>query len=1382
MAGGYLGKISAIVTANTGDFKPKLDAAAKDVTSFAKSVQSTLSSSSSASTAALRAIYTEAQKFDRALAAATSKKLSFKGFDSANLGEAANKAKQLFSATNQVTKPLADAAKSFGKLSYGVQAEFLPALVKAQRLTEALSSTISRTGQVGEERFGRIQRKVEAVTESMSRIREAEGLVGSLATGRELAFQQPGLVSENARARALQNKALSLSPGDLASSGIAGLVGQQRAAAEEANRLYSALERVKSSRNGDAAAAEAALTNQLALYSQVNAQIEREINNIQAASVANERGYTTRPAGSGRGGLGLFGTAAGTATDQAMTRARELSSQFDALPASAQNSLRGLAGIVSNVADGVRDGTASAEHLNQVLDRLAARMRDQSIGQTSSRATPIGDYLRMKEEDDRRSRDAAIEQNLGIVPAGLRQFSRRASNLGPGGPENPPDGTNYFADQLERNARRRMGGDVPEPGGRFDVGRQVDNVIDRVGAARSKLDSLPESIRARLIPSLQRATESAATLARSGFGATAAQIRNATAEAARLEQRVSRAQRANNFSEQFGGPGRRGVEMQLQSVQLNGYTAQLQLLQRELAGVSTQARAAATGPFNALRAAIENAAANGTLGLRRTRQEIQQLLQDAARATAGATGGNQGGLMRRLQRAGDVGRGGFDKFTLAAQQAVFAIDDFFSVTGDFSQRMRAIGNNLTQIGFVMGGLTGLAISLAASLAAQGVAAYIKYANSGREAEDAAKALNGTLERQKSTVESLADAFRSISSDIASRGFKGATKDAAELSQRMDEIRNKQKERKDERNAALSPEVQTIRATIAAREKELSKTSDIGRAAILTAEIAELRDRERQEVRRLRQPVRIDQALEELDASRRRVSEGRATDVRSAAGGQAGAAPGVLARQRENQQNDARREAELANVLGAANKADALSRTRGLVERQLAEARETARRERADSFGFGTSYAGAAAEQEVARLQGLLNSVNDALQGSLDSLEIAVSRQALITAGKLGNALDLLSTAIGEEASLTLRGTSELTAFVDQLRDAQQRLADAVASGDTGAAQAAREEIEALRESTREQVSAANSVAAFAAALDKVSTQLINTVLAESRSSAEEARRAANAADVAERGPAAEQEARAAYRRRDRLDREMRESEDRERELRRDREQDVRDFEDDARSGRLDPQVQRLIRERDEAQAEIDRAVETNRPVNPDAVRRRDEAQVGLDRSFNDSVVGRVHEMEANDFDRENARRKRREEDITRGRELMRTPAERAGLELVDSLRGLQAAFDEDPAGDPVRLANRQRNLAQDAMRQAAPAIFNMADEVQNAILQGPSRAALQVSDVSTTQGAAELNRLLRGDDSAKNVNLVELQKQSQALTELVQIARENGTPPGIFDN
>ena len=75
-------------------------------------------------------------------------------------------------------------------------------------------------------------------------------------------------------------------------------------------------------------------------------------------------------------------------------------------------------------------------------------------------------------------------------------------------------------------------------------------------------------------------------------------------------------------------------------------------------------------------------------------------------------------------------------------------------------------------------------------------------------------------------------------------------------------------------------------------------------------------------------------------------------------------------------------------------------------------------------------------------------------------------------------------------------------------------------------------------------------------------------------------------------------------------------------------------------------------------------------------------------------------------------------------------------------------------------------------RDAAPLYAQLAEEVMNARLQGPSRAALNVSDISTSQGASELNRLIRGDDSAKDVNLVELKKQSNLLEAIEKAIRD----------
>ena len=76
------------------------------------------------------------------------------------------------------------------------------------------------------------------------------------------------------------------------------------------------------------------------------------------------------------------------------------------------------------------------------------------------------------------------------------------------------------------------------------------------------------------------------------------------------------------------------------------------------------------------------------------------------------------------------------------------------------------------------------------------------------------------------------------------------------------------------------------------------------------------------------------------------------------------------------------------------------------------------------------------------------------------------------------------------------------------------------------------------------------------------------------------------------------------------------------------------------------------------------------------------------------------------------------------------------------------------------LSNMRDNLMENSIQ------AQMARSVENAVLQGPSRAALNASDATTTQGAQELNRLLRGDDAAREADMVEMQKQTSQLEQV----------------
>ena len=77
---GYLGKISAVVTANTVDFSRNLNGAANDLKRFASSVERDITRATNDANKAFDGMIPRVQRLERALQAASSMKLSFRGF------------------------------------------------------------------------------------------------------------------------------------------------------------------------------------------------------------------------------------------------------------------------------------------------------------------------------------------------------------------------------------------------------------------------------------------------------------------------------------------------------------------------------------------------------------------------------------------------------------------------------------------------------------------------------------------------------------------------------------------------------------------------------------------------------------------------------------------------------------------------------------------------------------------------------------------------------------------------------------------------------------------------------------------------------------------------------------------------------------------------------------------------------------------------------------------------------------------------------------------------------------------------------------------------------------------------------------------------------
>ena len=79
----YLGKISAVVTANTAEFTSKLNSAAGTVRKFAGEVQGNITGAMNEADRAFKSVLTPLQKLQASLKAASSIGLDFKGFDGA---------------------------------------------------------------------------------------------------------------------------------------------------------------------------------------------------------------------------------------------------------------------------------------------------------------------------------------------------------------------------------------------------------------------------------------------------------------------------------------------------------------------------------------------------------------------------------------------------------------------------------------------------------------------------------------------------------------------------------------------------------------------------------------------------------------------------------------------------------------------------------------------------------------------------------------------------------------------------------------------------------------------------------------------------------------------------------------------------------------------------------------------------------------------------------------------------------------------------------------------------------------------------------------------------------------------------------------------------
>ena len=1258
MGNGYLGKISAVVSANTSDFQSKLNGAAKDVQKFASSMQSSLTSAQTKATTSLRGIYTEAQKLERALQAASTGKLSFKGFAGPDLDSAVSRMRAFASVTKEIGGPLAAATKSFNQLSMEVQGEFSPALKQAQVLTERLADTINKTGTVSEERFQRVAGAVNVAVDSMKRLSEASKLVGGLATGKELRFSNPQFVAEATRSQRLQQEAAALSPSSVASGGFAGMVSQISAAAAEAERLNAALENEAQLVNGDVPAATAKLTAQLAVWRSLNDELER-------------RAWIEKNIGA--------------KTDISRT------------------------GMSSSIA---------AQRIKEREAEIAKRIGERTDISRTGFSTDVAEGQRA---------------------------------------------------QRRRQASEMLGTDNASAS---EVPRQLRSVGQRIVNLRSQLESLPATLRQGMLPALNAIQNEFIQMA-GDLTPTINAIDSLESSLQDAEQAARRLAAAMEIVQGHGGAGTAGVEFGLDQAVASRMTAQLNVLQSELSLVSAEARGPGVQAFNNLRSAIAAAMANGTIATESVQRELAALRNQAVSTIASLRGIDAGSLANSVagagsRRQGDISRMGAGNASLAIQQLGFAIDDFMSSTGGFDQKLRAVSNNISQMAFILGGTAGLFVGLGVTITAQAALALTKWINGGREAEDQTKSLNDAISRQKSLVEELAQAYRSLGDSLTRNVFSKATEESRSFAKDRDEVMKKRREQAEERIAAASPEVARERATQAMLERQIDSATSVGRVILLQKQLRESKEREKR-------------AREEAVNSQNVGRDEAAAAIRVA--GEAESAgmsffeafvPGVADYDdRQDRMKAARQRAEQAAAAGSD------------VELRAALQDQLAAMTGAQGYMPGDN---SAVDQAVQRLELLIAQLDNKIKIATDNKVV----QGIIDAGiEVSRSLSAVQSLIGENIapfSSTRDQAEKVAARLKQITDELEQ-------GTTPERNAAlQKEMEALNSQAAAHRSAAEVVRVFADTLKRISTDLAGSVAESAVSAAGDARREANRAAAANvvngefdasgnrrrPGDAAREADRAVGRRAD-AEREARRSQDDAARVRRENDQRRREFEADIAS---DPQVAAERMRLEQLQRILDSDTASAEEKSK-AAEEKAAIQSRQERRFEDSPQGQASKAAADAADRRNAaereRQRQRDERFNaaeRGRDIGLRDSEVAAREARNGMLDIVAARDEGLLSR--RQANQQASrFGREQLEQAAPMIASMAEEVQNAILQGPSRAALEVTDVSTVQGQKELNRLLRGDDSAKNANIVELEKQNQKLVEVVAVLKDIARNAGI---
>ena len=362
--------------------------------------------------------------------------------------------------------------------------------------------------------------------------------------------------------------------------------------------------------------------------------------------------------------------------------------------------------------------------------------------------------------------------------------------------------------------------------------RGIASLQSSVLSLQGNLERLPLPMQSQFVPAINKVRDAFGKL---NMSSTQAEIDAVVKKAAGLERVLSRAGQASKLGGTIGEA--------LNEAAITRTEKRLGFVKAKLLEVGAAASGPVANAFNAYSAAAARTAKSGTSVARE--KELDRLIAKIGEALVaeGKLTAAQGKAFSK--NVGDVGRAGADKFSLALNQAAFAVDDFMSSTGGLEFKLRAVSNNITQLAFILGGTTGLFVGLGAVIAGQAAVGLVKWYNNGRSAEDQTKALNEALARQKSLVEDLAKAFESLGESVSRGTLSASGERTADFDKQMREISKKQRESIRASVSDFDPAVIKERAEQKKLQGKIEKSQDVGEIVGLQVQMEESKRRERE---------------------------------------------------------------------------------------------------------------------------------------------------------------------------------------------------------------------------------------------------------------------------------------------------------------------------------------------------------------------------------------------------------------------------------------------------------------------------------------------------------------------------------------------------------